>query len=219
MNVEQAVQLFFELEGAEGEVEPVSELDSEDSDNEVDDPSFLLGEEREIEQPPMCAQSAGRRSAQRQVRSGTPTRSRSPLTVAAEPRPRSEPWKTGEDPDADPAVSRFQPRRTPGVQVERISPQSPKDLFLLFFATDTVRTICSNTNKNAAKSKELGRKYCWTDIVMEDLFGLLIYMSLVTAKSSRLLETKSHFVCAFSSRSDDKREVPYPLHILEYPPQ
>nr|XP_046231957.1 piggyBac transposable element-derived protein 4-like [Scatophagus argus] len=95
----------------------------------------------------------------------------------------SGPWKTEEDPDTAPAVSRFQPRRTPGVQVETLSSQSPKDLFLLFFATDTVRTICRNTNKNAAKNKELGKEYSWTDIEIKELysfFGLLIYMSLVS---------------------------------------
>uniref|UniRef100_A0A087X5I5 Zgc:162611 n=1 Tax=Poecilia formosa TaxID=48698 RepID=A0A087X5I5_POEFO len=93
-------------------------------------------------------------------------RSRSPRGGAAEPLPHSDPWKTEEDPDSVPGVSRFQPRRTPGVQINNLSSHSPKDLFLLYFATDT--------------------EYKWSDIEMEDLynfFGLLIYMSLVSLPS------------------------------------
>nr|XP_046253824.1 piggyBac transposable element-derived protein 4-like [Scatophagus argus] len=193
LDVEQAMQLFLELEGAEGDSGPESEPESEGFDDEVDDPSFVLQEESDDEEPPMCTQSASRRSAQRKGRHGTPTRSRSPLTPTAEP----EPWKTEENPDTAPAVSRFRPRRTPGVQVETLSPQSPKDLFLLFFATDTVMKICSNTNKNAAKNKELGKKYNWTDIEMEDLykfFGVLIYMSLVSLPSLQDYWRQNHIL-------------------------
>lgn len=128
----------------------------EDFDNEVDDPSSVL-EEKKQEEPPTRGQRATRRSAQRKVQSGTPTRSRSPLAQAAETRLSSEPWMTAEGSDTAPAVSWFQPRRTPrrtpGVPLETLSDQSPKDLFILFFATDTVRTNCSNTDKNAAKTK------------------------------------------------------------------
>uniref|UniRef100_A0A671V4K0 PiggyBac transposable element-derived protein domain-containing protein n=1 Tax=Sparus aurata TaxID=8175 RepID=A0A671V4K0_SPAAU len=107
------------------------------------------------------------------------------------------PWKTAEDADAAPAVSRFQPRRTPGVQLETLSSYSPKDLFLLFFATDTVRTICSNTNKKAAEKKQLGCKYQWTDVEMEDLytfFGLLVYMSLVSLPSLQDYWRQNHIL-------------------------
>ena len=197
LNVERAVQLFFELDGAEEDAEPESEPESEDSDDEVGDPACVLDEEREEEEPPTSTQSTPRRSAQRAGRRSAPTRSRSPLARAAETRPGSEPWKTAEDADAAPAVSRFQPRRTPGVQLETLSSYSPKDLFLLFFATDTVRTICSNTNKKAAEKKQLGCKYQWTDVEMEDLykcFGLLVYMSLVSLPSLQDYWRQNHIL-------------------------
>ena len=74
---------------------------SERFDDEVDDPSFVLDEEREEEVPPTCKLSATRRSAQRKGRCG-----RSPLARAAETRLSSEPWKTEQDADTAPAVSR-----------------------------------------------------------------------------------------------------------------
>lgn len=127
-------------------------------------------------------QSDTRRCVQRMGQRGTPDRSRSPLRA---PR-SSEPWKTDMDPDTAPIISGFQPRRTPGVQTDTISSFSPKDLFLLYFCTDTVRTLCTNTNKNAAKNKQLGKKYKWTEVTPEDLykfFGLLMYTSLVSLPS------------------------------------
>nr|XP_046264997.1 uncharacterized protein LOC124069676 [Scatophagus argus] len=211
LNVEQAAQLFFELDGAEGDSEPESEPESEDFDDDVDDPSFILEEE----------QSATRRSAQRMGRLVTPTRSRSPMTPAAEPRLLSGPWKTEEDADSAPAVSRFQPRRAPGVQVETLSPQSPKDLFLLFFATDTVRTICYNTNKNAAKIREMGKKYSWTDVQMEDLYkflGVLIYMSLVSLPSLQDYWRQNHILSVPLPAKVMTRER-FRSIFLEHPPQ
>ena len=70
----------------------------------------------------------------------------------------SSAWETKADRAA--AVSRFHPQRPPGVHVEAFS--------VFFFAIDTVSTICSYTNKNAAKNKELWKNYTWTDIE-EDL--------------------------------------------------
>ncbi|KAI3363662.1 hypothetical protein L3Q82_001286 [Scortum barcoo] len=194
LNVERTLQLFFEAEGAEEDTEPESEPESEDSDGEVDHLSFVVKEETEEEE---CTLGATRRSAQREGRGGGSARSRSPPARAAEPQLSSEPWRTEEDADSVPALSRFKPRRTPGVQVETLFPHNPKDLFLLFFATDTVKTICSNTNKNAAKNKELGEIYSWTDIETEDLyrfFGLLIYMSLVSLPSLQDYWRENHIL-------------------------
>ena len=72
---------------------------------------------------------------------------------------------------------------TPGVQVETLSPYSPKDLFLLSFATDTVMTICRNTNKKAPKNRELGSKYKWTDIERDDFWSPELHVVGVAAKS------------------------------------
>ncbi|KAL7373230.1 hypothetical protein ABVT39_001900 [Epinephelus coioides] len=148
LNVEQALHLLFERDVAEGNAYPESEPESEDFDDERDDPSFVLEEEREEKEPPTSAPSGTRRSAQRRGRRSTPTRSQSPLTQAAEQEARlhSEPWKTEEDADTAPAVSRFQPRRTPGVQVETLSPHSPKNLFL------------TQSNKSAATQTKMLQK-------------------------------------------------------------
>uniref|UniRef100_A0A3Q3ENX6 PiggyBac transposable element-derived protein domain-containing protein n=1 Tax=Kryptolebias marmoratus TaxID=37003 RepID=A0A3Q3ENX6_KRYMA len=194
LNVEQALQLLFEIDEF-----TESESESEDFDDEVDDPSYVCEEDRDEEQPPAptCAPNATRRSAQRTGWRGTPTRSRSPLAGTSEPHLSSEPWKTEEEADAAPEVSRFQPRRTPGVQLDTLSSHCPKDLFLLFFATDSVRTICKNTNKNAAKNIESGKKYKWTDINEDDLykfFGILIYMSLVSLPSFQDYWRQNHIL-------------------------
>lgn len=93
LNVEQEVQLFYGLEGAEGDVESESQPESEDFNDEVDDPSFVLEEERENEEHPMCTQSDACRAAQRKGQLISPTRSRSPLTPTAEPH-LSGAWKT-----------------------------------------------------------------------------------------------------------------------------
>uniref|UniRef100_I3JTA2 PiggyBac transposable element-derived protein domain-containing protein n=1 Tax=Oreochromis niloticus TaxID=8128 RepID=I3JTA2_ORENI len=197
LNVDQALKLFFELEE---NAEPDSEPESDECDDEVDDPLFVLEEvkrEGEEEQPLTSTQSVSRRSAERRGRHDMPTRSRSPLPQAAKPHLSSEPWKSDGDADITPECSRFQPRRTPGVQIETLCPQSPKDLFLLFFATDTVSTICANTNKNATKNQHLGKKYKWTDVETEHLyqfFGLLIYMSLVSLPSLRDYWRQNHIL-------------------------
>ncbi|KAL3991578.1 ATP-dependent RNA helicase DDX56/DBP9 [Sarotherodon galilaeus] len=109
----------------------------------------------------------------RQGRRDTPTRSRSPLPQAAEPHLSSESWKSEGDADITPECSRFQPRRTPGI-------------FLIVFATDTISTICANTNKNATKNQHLGKKY--------NFFGLLIYMSLVSLPSLRDYWRQNHIL-------------------------
>uniref|UniRef100_A0A8C5N4E0 PiggyBac transposable element-derived protein domain-containing protein n=1 Tax=Gouania willdenowi TaxID=441366 RepID=A0A8C5N4E0_GOUWI len=94
MNVDQALQLFFDLEEAE-DIEPESESESE-SDEDIEDPSFVLEE--------------GKKEG------------------------GEEPSEELRDVDSAPAASRFQPRRTLGVQLDTSTTHSPKDLFLLFFA-------------------------------------------------------------------------------------
>ncbi|KAL3996894.1 squamous cell carcinoma antigen recognized by T-cells 3 [Sarotherodon galilaeus] len=166
LNVDQALKLFFELEE---NAEPDSELESDECDDEVDDPLFFLEEKQ------------GRRD--------TPTRSRSPLPQAAEPHLSSEPWKSEGDADITPGCSRFQPLRTPGVQIETFSPKAQK-IFSYCFLLLT-HAICANTNKN------LGKKYKWTDVETEHLyqfFGLLIYMSLVSLPSLRDYWRQNHIL-------------------------
>uniref|UniRef100_A0A4W6EU27 PiggyBac transposable element-derived protein domain-containing protein n=1 Tax=Lates calcarifer TaxID=8187 RepID=A0A4W6EU27_LATCA len=91
-------------------------------------------------------------------------------------------WMTAEDPDITPHVSRFQPARSPGPQLNSNSTHTPLDLFKLFFDVETVQTLCKNTNKQAAKMIKQGKKYGWTDLQVEEFYrfvGLLLYMSIV----------------------------------------
>ncbi|KAL7390595.1 hypothetical protein ABVT39_023991 [Epinephelus coioides] len=46
LNVEQALHLLFERDVAEGNADPESEPESEEFDDEGNDPSFVLKEER-----------------------------------------------------------------------------------------------------------------------------------------------------------------------------
>ena len=117
------------------------------------------------------------------TRRGNRARSRSPQ---AQPHHSAEPWKTEDDPDTAAQIGRFMPRRTPGVQVNICPTHSPMELFQLYFSTDTMRTLGKNTNKQAAKNQEMGKKYKWADVEVEELYtfvGLLIYTALVSLPS------------------------------------
>lgn len=115
---------------------------SENFDNKVDDPYFVLDEEREEAAPPICTQTATQRSAQ-----GRDCCGRSMLAQAAETLLSCEPWKTEEDADTAPAISRFQPRRTP-VQLGTLSPYSPKDLSFCFLPlTQSGQSQATLTNR------------------------------------------------------------------------
>ncbi|XP_068189829.1 piggyBac transposable element-derived protein 4 [Antennarius striatus] len=102
------------------------------------------------------------------------------------PQHALQPWRTRDDPDTAPHVSRFVPRRTPGAQVDSHAIHSPLELFQLYFSPSTLRTLCDNTNKQAARNKAMGKKYKWTDVDCEELckvLGLLIYTSLVSVSN------------------------------------
>lgn len=110
-----------------------------------------------------------------------PTKPQAPAPPSTkQPAPLS--WKTDKDPDTAPPVSRFQPLRTPGVQLCSNTTYTPLNLFKLFFPVKTVQTLCKNTNKQAAKKIANGKKYKWTDVDVEDFYkyiGLLLYMAMV----------------------------------------
>lgn len=185
LNVHHAVKPFCGEEYAAGEVISSSSSEEEESDfedDEVTDPSFVTDDvdddERYEDGGPFT-----RRPSQRGHGRRSQTRSRSPQ---AQPHHRLEPWRTGNDPDTAPQISCFMPRRTPGAQVDTHAAYSPLDLFQLYFSPATVHTLCTNTNKHAARSKEMGKKYRWADVEVEELYkflGLLTYTSLVSLPS------------------------------------
>ena len=80
------------------------------------------------------------------------------------------------------------------------------DLFKLYFTTATMRTLCKNTNKRAAKNMALGFKYQWTDVGVEELYqflGLLLYTSLVSLSSIQDYWKRNHLM-----------SVPFPQTVM-----
>lgn len=153
---------------------------------------------------------------------GNETSSRSPQAQSEQPPHSSEPWKTENDPDNAPQTWRFMPRRTPGAQLNTHSTHPPMDLFQLYFSTDTMKTLCKSTNKQAAKKQEMGMKYKWTDVEVEELYkflGLLIYTALVSLpnlqdywKRNRILSVP--FPAAVMTR-DRFRALLWNLHLSD----
>lgn len=103
----------------------------------------------------------------------------SPQGQAAAEEP--EPWKTEEEPDITPRHPQWRHQRDPGPQVDLHVDFTPKDLFLLYFSTDSMQRIVRNTNKYAAEQTK-SKKYEWENIDLETLLnflGLLLYTSIV----------------------------------------
>ncbi|CAB1338355.1 unnamed protein product [Coregonus sp. 'balchen'] len=183
-----------------------SSSDNESGQDDFEDPDFVaenVSDDDDDEQPGPSTAPTPTTSRRRPSQRGrgrkdqAKTRSRSPAQSAAQPEQSSEPWKTETDPDTAPQASRFMPRRPPGAQVDLHSGHTPKDLFLLYFAADKMRTICRNTNKQAARNQQKGSKYQWTDVDVEELhrfLGLLIYTSLVTLPSIQDYWKQSHIL-------------------------
>ncbi|XP_017572500.1 piggyBac transposable element-derived protein 4-like [Pygocentrus nattereri] len=123
---------------------------------------------------------------------------------AISPENFRESWKSESDKDQEPELPKYNPKRTPGVQVDCTRSYSPLELFQLYFDMDVVGKIVLNTNKYAVKKKEQGRKHQWQPIGIDDLFkfiGLVIYLGLSKAKSIRdHWCTKSLYSHRFPSR-------------------
>ncbi|KAK9522077.1 hypothetical protein VZT92_018567 [Zoarces viviparus] len=127
--------------------------------------------------PPHVKSSRGSRSRRAREGSTLQTRSRSPPQA-----PSTAAWKTDTDPDSCPVPRRFIPARPPGHQLSSNTTYSPLDLFKLFFSNNAVQTLCQNTNKQAAKNIEKGKKYSWTDLDTQEFFkyvGLTFFFALV----------------------------------------
>ncbi|XP_023253243.1 piggyBac transposable element-derived protein 4-like [Seriola lalandi dorsalis] len=107
------------------------------------------------------------------------------------PRLSAAGWQTEQQPDVLPEpLPGFCPARTPGVQVFWLSDEpSPSELFKTFFDEKSVRIICDNTNKQAQKKINEGKKFKWRDIIPIDFFkfvGLLFYMAVLKLPEVRL---------------------------------
>ena len=98
---------------------------------------------------------------------------------AAQP---AQSWRTEKDVDETPPLLRFFPVRPPGVQLRSADTHTPLNLFKLFFSEGTVKTLCDNTNKQAAMKVAKGYKYKWTDVGISEFYkyiGLTFYMSVI----------------------------------------
>lgn len=135
------------------------------------------------------SQSRGESRVRRTSWSGD-ARSRSPInrTPVA--------WNNVEAPDVAPVKLKFSPRRTPGVQPPLSSGRpTPLDIFGCFFDGEVLRLLCSNTNTNAARNKERGRRFGWWQVTPEELkkfVGLLLYMGVMEMPKMTDLWRKNH---------------------------
>lgn len=121
--------------------------------------------------PQTCIQSASWRSVQRKGWRDMNTRSRSPLAQATEPTPQVSSLEDGGGCWHCPSR-----KLVPAMEHTRSSAFS-----IVFFAPDTVRKICSSTNKNAAARNwgEITNGLTETEELYK-FFGLLLHMSLVS---------------------------------------
>uniref|UniRef100_A0A673AR52 PiggyBac transposable element-derived protein domain-containing protein n=2 Tax=Sphaeramia orbicularis TaxID=375764 RepID=A0A673AR52_9TELE len=93
-------------------------------------------------------------------------------------------WRTEAEPDDGvPQSLTFNPKRAPGVQPPlNMGSPSPGEIFSHFFSAAVFKLLCENTNKNAAKNLERGKKFDWSEVTpgeMQKFVGMLLYMSVL----------------------------------------
>uniref|UniRef100_A0A673IN46 PiggyBac transposable element-derived protein domain-containing protein n=1 Tax=Sinocyclocheilus rhinocerous TaxID=307959 RepID=A0A673IN46_9TELE len=90
------------------------------------------------------------------------------------------------DPDEEPLLPNFSPKRPPGPQLTTDRTYTPLQLFQLFLPNSAVKTIVRNTNSNAEKRVKAGKKFVWVPLTIAEFYSyvaLVVYMGLVKAKS------------------------------------
>ncbi|XP_049428872.1 uncharacterized protein LOC125886588 isoform X1 [Epinephelus fuscoguttatus] len=133
-----------------------SGLDSANSGDDADliqgrDPSYDIvddDDEEEVGVSSLCTPEGGRGGG----------RSRSPANRGSrsETLPGDAPgWRTKKEPDILPhPLPHFLPKRRTGVQPplsQYVDNPSPSELLRMYFHQAAIKTLCANTNKNAAK--------------------------------------------------------------------
>lgn len=91
-------------------------------------------------------------------------------------------WHNREEKDKRPDPIRFMPARIPGPTFDTKASWSPLSLFQLFFSTTVVRTIIDNTNANAVKRLQAGKKFLWRALTVSDFYvfmAIIIFSGLV----------------------------------------
>lgn len=93
-----------------------------------------------------------------------------------------ERWHSRQEEDQKPDPLSFRPARSPGPTFDRTAAWSPLLLFQLFFSKSVVQTIIDNTNANAAKRIEAGKKFVWKALTVNDFYifmAIIIFSGLV----------------------------------------
>lgn len=65
---------------------------------------------------------------------------------------------------------------------------SPSELFKIYFDHAAIKTLCANTNKNAAKNIAAGKNFKWTELTEAEMyhyFGLTLYMGVLKLPTMR----------------------------------
>ncbi|XP_071337656.1 piggyBac transposable element-derived protein 4-like [Trachinotus anak] len=147
-----------------------------------------------------------------------------PARKKAQCQPSEQPqsWKMESDGDAAPPPLEFLPARGPGVQLSPKDNYTPLDLFKLFFSEDAVKTLCRNTNKQAAKEAARGAKYKWTDVGVTEFYkyiGLIFYMAMIKLDSiTDYWRKNSIFSVPFPSQvmsRDRYRTISWNIHMSD----
>ena len=82
----------------------------------------------------------------------------------------------------------FCPKRTPGPQLDFQKSYSPLDIFKLFFTPRVIQTLCSNTNKYAARKRAHGAKTPWKDVNPDEMrrfLSIVQYLGLTRVTAAR----------------------------------
>ena len=79
-----------------------------------------------------------------------------------------------------PEPLRFMPARIPGPTFDTTALWSPLSLFRLFFSNTVINTLIANTNANALKRLQAGKKMVWKVLTQEEsALGIIIFSGLV----------------------------------------
>ncbi|XP_033973225.1 uncharacterized protein LOC117472175 [Trematomus bernacchii] len=92
-------------------------------------------------------------------------------------------WHNREENDQTPEPLNFTPARVPGPALDPTVAWSPLSIFRLFFSASVVHTIISNTNANALKRLQAGKKHVWKMLTVRDFYvflSIIIFSGLVT---------------------------------------
>ncbi|XP_047225332.1 uncharacterized protein LOC124870586 [Girardinichthys multiradiatus] len=198
-----------------------SGLDSADSEDEAEfiegtDPSHDVVDDEEEEEDTSCSPEAPCALERGRGRS-QPSTNRSCSSRSTGKHSRSETlpgdvarWRCETDPDNLPHPSpHFLPKRQPGLQpplAQYVDIPSPSELFKKYFYQDTIKTLCANTNKYAARNIAAGKKLKWTEVTEAEMYqyiGMTVYMGVL-----KLPKIRDFW------RTDSVFSVPYPAKVM-----